>query len=132
MDNIKAYGDTSLGDIIKEAHERSRDQKERLDDLVEDLSGMIENAQDANVIVPLLKDYLKIEVDNNELLVKIARVVQRAAAAQDEVDEDDGNDSGLSSGHKQELRNIAQQLGDTSDSATLVKDAENFIKDSKN
>ena len=41
---------------------------------------MIKNIGDATIVVPLIKEYMEVSVKNDEHLVKMAAVVQRAMA----------------------------------------------------
>ena len=43
-------------------------------------SPLIKNSGDATIIVPLIKEYLEASVKNDEHLVKMAAIVQRAMA----------------------------------------------------
>ena len=65
-------------DIVKNS-ENNRDQ---LDILISDLRSMIKTANDALMIVPLIKEYLDVQVKNDEQLVKLAAVIQRIMSRQ--------------------------------------------------
>ena len=67
----------------------SEQKKDQIDILVSDLRSMIKTANDAIVVVPLIKDYLDVSVRNDEQLVKLAAVVQRIISSQSQGD--DGN-----------------------------------------
>jgi len=51
----------------------------------------------------MLKEYLEINVKNDEQLVKLATVVQRIIAAEKRVSSDSGDEFGLSEQEKQQL-----------------------------
>ena len=46
--------------------------------LIDNLKPLINSAGDAVIIVPLIKDYLDVSVKNDDLLIKMAGIVQRA------------------------------------------------------
>jgi hypothetical protein len=52
-------------------------KKKKLE-LIEQLKPFINSAGDAVIIVPLIKDYLDVSVKNDDLLIKMAGIVQRA------------------------------------------------------
>ena len=58
--------------------EKSKDKK--ADSLIKDLQPMIRNIGDATVIVPLIAEYMDISVKNDDHLIKMAAIVQRAMA----------------------------------------------------
>ena len=122
MDDIKAYGNVSLGDIIKEAHTRSQEQNEVIQGLVDTMSEKIDDTDDIMMVMPVIQDILGISVKNNEQLVKIARVVQRAAADSQDPDEVTQGE-GFSMEEKKELKQIAEQMD--------VPDVEGFEMENK-
>jgi hypothetical protein len=64
--------------------------------------GFIKDGDTAVQIIPMLKEYLEINVKNDEQLVKLATVVQRIMAAEKRVS-DSGDEFGLSESEKQQL-----------------------------
>lgn len=112
-DDVTAFGETSLGDILEEAHNRSQEQKEIVERLVDQLSDLMESEEDAVALVPLIKEYLEINVQNNEQLVKIAQVIQRMYNASIKQSGDDGGGGvGFTDEEKEELRGIAEEMGE--------------------
>ena len=64
--------------------------------------GFIKDGDTAVQIIPMLKEYLEINVKNDEQLVKLATIVQRITAAEKRVS-DSGEEFGLSDREKQQL-----------------------------
>ena len=60
------------------------------------------------MIVPLLKEYLEISVKNDEQLIKMATIVQRAVQNEDG---DDGN-FGMTEDEKQQLLNEVKKFNE--------------------
>ena len=52
-----------------------------IDNLIQQLSPLVKNINDAAVIVPLIKEYLDVGVKNDEQLIKMTSVVQRLLAS---------------------------------------------------
>lgn len=112
-DQIKAFGDKSLGGILEEAYERSNEEREVIEGLIDELSGLMDDTDDAVMLVPLIKDYLDINVKNNEQLIKISKIIQRMYNAT--IKEDEGGSAatgGLSDQEKSQIRNLAEEMGD--------------------
>jgi len=129
-DDVTAFGGTSLGDILEEAHDRSKEQKELVERLIDQLSDFMEDEDDAVALVPLIKEYLEINVQNNEQLVKIAQVIQRMYNASIKQSGSDGGSGGkgFSDEEKDELRDIAEEMGE-GEIEDLMEDTEDVMKD---
>lgn len=78
MDNdIEIYKNKKFSDLCKDIVTNSESNRDQLDILISDLRSFIKTANDALMIVPLIKEYLDIRVKNDEQLIKLAAVVQR-------------------------------------------------------
>lgn len=129
-DDVSAFGETSLGDILEEAHDRSKEQKELVERLIDQLSDLMESEDDAVALVPLIKEYLEINVQNNEQLVKIAQVIQRMynASIKQSGSDGDGGGAGFTDQDKEELRNIAENMSEA-DAEELIEEAESAVEE---
>jgi len=79
--NDSIYGSTSLADVFKEIHGNQKEKNRQIDNLIQQLSPLVKNINDAAVIVPLIKEYLDVGVKNDEQLIKMTSVVQRLLAS---------------------------------------------------
>ena len=78
MDNdIEIYKNKKFSDLCKDIVKNSENNRDQLDILISDLRSLIKTANDALMIVPLIKEYLDVQVKNDEQLVKLAAVIQR-------------------------------------------------------
>ena len=78
MDNdIEIYKNKKFSDLCKDIVDNSENNRDQLDILISDLRSLIKSANDALLIVPLIKDYFDVRVRNDEQLVKLAAIVQR-------------------------------------------------------
>ena len=78
MDNdIEIYKNKKFSDLCKDIVKNSENNRDQLDILISDLRSLIKTANDALMIVPLIRDYLDVQVKNDEQLVKLAAVIQR-------------------------------------------------------
>lgn len=127
-ENVKAFKDTSLGDILEEAHDRSNEQKKLVERLIDQLSDFMETEDDAVALVPLIKEYLEINVQNNEQLVKIAQVVQRMYNTAIKQEGKDDGGGGFSDDERDELRSIAENMSDA-EAEAMIEEAEATIDD---
>ena len=92
----------TLSDVFKDIYDNSKTNKTQLEVLMKEVVGFIKDGDTAVQIIPMLKEYLEINVKNDEQLVKLATVVQRIMAAEKRVS-DSGDEFGLSESEKQQL-----------------------------
>jgi hypothetical protein len=92
----------TLSDVFKDIYDNSKTNKKQLEVLMKEVVGFIKDGDTAVQIIPMLKEYLEINVKNDEQLVKLATVVQRIMAAEKRVS-DSGDEYGLSESEKQQL-----------------------------
>lgn len=88
-------------DLVKEVVDRSQIKRDQLDTLISDVRSLIKNANDAQVFLPRIKEFLEVGIKNDEQIVKIAAVSQRLHSTQIEVT--GGDTIGLSDEEKEEL-----------------------------
>ena len=64
--------------LMKDIYENSRKKEAQINDLIKQLQPMIKNMGDATILVPIIKEYMEVAVKNDEHLIKMAAIVQRA------------------------------------------------------
>ena len=72
----------SLSDVFKDIYDNTEKNRQQLDVLTRELVQYIKDGDTAVQIVPMLKEYLEINVKNDDQLVKIAAIVQRLLSAE--------------------------------------------------
>ena len=78
FNTITLFGKKTFADLLKEIHTNSSNKEREIRALIDNLKPFINSAGDAVIIVPLIKDYLDVSVKNDDLLIKMAGIVQRA------------------------------------------------------
>ena len=82
FDNIKLFGDTSLSDIFKQAHKRTKDTDKQIAEFIETIRPMASQTPGYAIeLMPVVKDLIDVNVKNNEQLIKMAGIAQRASTA---------------------------------------------------
>ena len=79
----------SLSDLFKDIYDNTQTNKKQLEVLMQEVVGFIKDGDTAVQIIPMLKEYLEINVKNDDQLVKIAAIVQRIIAAEQRAGSDD-------------------------------------------
>ena len=92
----------TLSDVFKDIYDNSKTNKQQLEVLMKEVVGFIKDGDTAVQIIPMLKEYLEINVKNDEQLVKLATIVQRITAAEKRIS-DSGDEFGLSESEKEQL-----------------------------
>ena len=72
----------SLSSLFKDIYDNSVHNKKQLEVLVREVASFIKDGDMAIQLIPMIKEYLDINVKNDEQLVKLATVVQRLIAAE--------------------------------------------------
>lgn len=104
---IKLYKGTTFADLLKEIHVNQQGKEAELKKLISDLKPFLVTAGDAIILVPLIKDYLNTSVKNDENLIKMATIVQRAIMAGSK--DDEGNLE-LSDREREQLMEEVKQM----------------------
>lgn len=68
----------TFSNILEDIYDNSRKTEKQINDLISNLSNFVDGPGAAAVIVPLIAQYLEVKVKNDEHLIKMAAIVQRA------------------------------------------------------
>lgn len=80
FDDVTLFGNTSLSDLFKQIHKNNKDIDKQIGDFIETVKPMATaNAGSATMLMPTVKDLIDVNVKNNEQLIKMAAIAQRAA-----------------------------------------------------
>ena len=67
-----------FSDILNEIYDNQKTKQKQISGLISELKPLINDIGDATLIVPLIKEYMDIGVRNDEQLIKMATIIQRA------------------------------------------------------
>ena len=91
----------SLSALFKDIYDNSKRNKTQIEILVKEVGGFIKDGDMAVQLIPMIREYLDINVKNDELLVKLASIVQRLIQAENKSTSSD--DFSLSDSEKAQL-----------------------------
>ena len=111
----------SLSGLFKDIYENTKTNKTQLEVLMKEVVGFIKDGDTAVQIIPMLKEYLEINVKNDDQLVKVAAIVQRIIAAESKGGSEE--EFGLSEAEKEQL------MGAIEDAATDLQSHSDEITD---
>ena len=99
--DYEIFDGKSLSSLFKDIYENTEFNRKQLEVLTKELVQFIKDGDTAIQIVPMIKEYLEINVKNDDQLVKMAGIVQRLIAAESRGGAED--EYGLSDDEKQQL-----------------------------
>ena len=82
FDDITLFGNTSLSDLFKQIHRNNKDTDKQINELIDALKPLASsNAGSAVMLMPTVKDLIDVNVKNNDQLIKMAGIAQRASTS---------------------------------------------------
>lgn len=96
--NQVLFKDKTFSSLLEDIYKNATRKEKEIKALIDQLKPMIQEPGDAMMLVPLLKEYMEIAVKNDDALIKMAGIVQRAMAQSPS-----DNDGGLLSDRDKEL-----------------------------
>jgi hypothetical protein len=79
FDNI-IFGKKKFSDVLEEIYNNQKKKDQQVTALINELKPLISDIGDATLVVPLIKEYMEISVKNDDILIKMAALAQRAMA----------------------------------------------------
>ena len=114
------FGDKTLSDVFEDIYKNTDSKREQINTFITKLVRQIRTPEDAAVISPIIKDFMEVNVKNDEHIVRIAQIAQRAiaigtkaASSTDLLTEDE---------KQQLLSNIKLEIDDLQQETTEVED----------
>ena len=98
-----------FSDILEEIYENQKKKESQISALIGELKPLINDIGDATLVVPLIKEYMEIGVKNDEQLIKMATIVQRALQVQAQ---NNSNELAFSEEEKAQLFDLAKNVGE--------------------
>ena len=99
--DYELFDGKSLSSLFKDIYDNTKYNRKQLDVLTRELTKFIKDGDTAVQIVPMIKEYIEINVKNDDQLVKMAGIVQRLISAEGKGSSED--EYGLTDEEKQQL-----------------------------
>ena len=83
MGNLESniFGKKKFSDILKEIYDNQKKKEVQISALIGELKPLINDIGDATLIVPLIKEYMELGIKNDEQLIKMSTIIQRALSS---------------------------------------------------
>ena len=78
------FGGKTFSDILEEIYNNQKRRDVQVVALISELKPLVQEIGDATLIVPLIKEYMEIGVKNDDALIKMATIIQRAVNTESE------------------------------------------------
>jgi len=98
----KIFKDKTFSSLLEDIYKNSREKEKKIKNLIDDLKPFIKGPGDATILVPLIKGYLEQAIKNDDHLIKMAAIVQRALTNGTE-----GGDGAISQDERDDLIKLA-------------------------
>jgi hypothetical protein len=80
FDDVSVFDGMSLSDLFKKIHKNNKDIDKQIGEFIDVMKPMAtSNAGSAVMLMPTVKDLIDVNVKNNEQLIKMAAIAQRAS-----------------------------------------------------
>ena len=112
----------NFSDLLKEIHTNSKKKEKQINSLIAQLQPLVKNITDATILVPLIKDYLDVGVKNDDALIKMAGIIQRAMSRTTS----EGEDFTLTADERNQLLDTVKKSADVEWEDEAVKDGKNI------
>lgn len=108
MSNLDSniFGKKKFSDLLKEIYDNQKKKEAQITALIGELKPLINDIGDATLIVPLIKEYMELGIKNDEQLVKMATIVQRALSS----GKSEEDSFGMTEEEKQQLLSEVQKF----------------------
>ena len=106
--DYEIFDGKSLSDLFKDIYDNTARNKEQLEVLMKEVVGFIKDGDTAVQIIPMLKEYLEINVKNDDQLVKVASIVQRLISTENKGGAEE--EFGLSDAEKEQLMSAVEEV----------------------
>ncbi len=129
-DNPEVFDGKLFKDLLKDIYVNSKSKKKRIHTLMDSIIPYIDSASAAAVVVPVIKELLVVEIQNDEHLVKIATIFQRIITSQMKEGGGHGQSSLLSDAEKKRLLEEAHdELAAAFEESARVDELEDIVEE---
>ena len=80
LDNI-IFKKKKFSDILSEIYDNQKKKEVQISALIGELKPLINDIGDATLVVPLIKEYMELGIKNDEQLIKMSTIIQRALSS---------------------------------------------------
>ena len=75
------FGKKKFSDSLKEIYDNQKKKEIQISALIGELKPLINDIGDATLVVPLIKEYMELGIKNDEQLIKMSTIIQRALSS---------------------------------------------------
>jgi len=83
--DFELYEGKKYSDLVKDVVKNHKSKQSQIKTLISQLTEMVDDAGTAVIMVPLIKEYLEIDVKNDDAIVKLASILQKGGQTSSEI-----------------------------------------------
>lgn len=104
----EVFGNKRFSGLLEEIYQNQKKKEAQISALIQELKPLITDIGDATLIVPLIKEYMDLAIKNDDALIRMATIIQRAMARNGNSEEG----FGISDEEKEQLLSEINKLND--------------------
>jgi hypothetical protein len=81
--DFELYDGKKYSDLVQDVVKNHKSKQTQIKTLISQLTDMVDDAGTAVIMVPLIKEYLEVDVKNDDALVKLASILQKGGQTSD-------------------------------------------------
>jgi len=85
--DTEVFEGKNLSDMFKDVYKNTENKREQINNFVKSFIKLIRNPEDAAVLGPVVKDFLDVQVKNDEHIVRLVQIAQRLVAVSAKTEE---------------------------------------------
>lgn len=101
------FKNKKFSDLLEEIYNNTRKKDKKIDEMVKNATSRITELGHIQTLGPIIKDYLDVGVKNNDMLVKLATIVQRLETA---VAKGEGSADFFADGELEKILNQSEEM----------------------
>lgn len=78
--NKEIFKGKTIAKLMEEAYRDKQDKQDKLNGLIGQLKGFINDGGDAVMMVPLIKEYMDLSIKNDDVLLRLLAIIQKIEA----------------------------------------------------
>jgi hypothetical protein len=93
--DFELYEGKKYSDLVQDVVKNHKSKQSQIKTLISQLTDMVDDAGTAVIMVPLIKEYLEVDVKNDDALVKLASILQKGGQASSDLSQGGLSDKDL-------------------------------------
>ena len=85
--DTKIFNDKTLSDMFSDVYKNTDSKRAKIEAFLSKFMTLMQTLEDAEVLAPIVKDFLDIQIKNDEHIVRLTQIAQRLVAINKKTDD---------------------------------------------